>query len=87
MAVGSRRGDRSSRLTIPRVSESKTVKFVQITTGTLSGGGGCATTYEILGVSTNGRVYRYDEGRDVWAPLSDKVVPKKPRPDKLRRMI
>jgi hypothetical protein len=52
---------------------AKTVKFVQITTGHFSGKDG-SSSYSVLGVSTGGRVYRYDPQCDAWIPWSNKVA-------------
>lgn len=49
------------------------VKMVQITTGHFSGKDG-SSSYSVLGVSTNGRVYRYDPKCDAWIPWSNKVA-------------
>ena len=50
----------------------KTVKMAQITTGHFSSPDG-SSTYSVLGVGTNGRVYRYDAKCDAWIPWSNKV--------------
>jgi hypothetical protein len=56
-----------------KIDESKTVKFVQITTGHFSGKDG-SSSYSVLGVSTGGRVYRYDPQCEAWIPWSNKVA-------------
>lgn len=53
--------------------ESKTVKFVQIIAGQFSQDLG-RLSYSVLGVSTNGRVYRFDPKCDAWIPWSNKVA-------------
>jgi hypothetical protein len=57
----------------PNASEKKTVKFKQITTGHFSGKDG-SSSYSVLGVSTGGRVYRYDPQCEAWIPWSNKVA-------------
>ncbi len=56
-----------------KIDESKTVKFVQITAAQFSQDLG-RLSYSVLGVSTNGRVYRYDPKCDAWIPWSNKVA-------------
>lgn len=58
-----------------RKKETKTattVKFAQITTGMFNNGSG--TSYSVLGLSTGGRVYRYDPKCDAWIPWSNKIA-------------
>ncbi len=54
-------------------AKAKTVKMAQITTGHFSNGDG-VSSYSVLGVSTGGRVYRYDPKCEAWIPWSNKVA-------------
>ena len=51
---------------------SKTVKFAQICTAPFSTEKG--SSYSVLGLSTSGRVYRFDPKCDAWIPWSNKVA-------------
>jgi hypothetical protein len=55
-----------------RGRDPKTVKMAQITTGMFDNGKGAS--YSVLGVSTGGRVYRYDPQCEAWIPWSNKVA-------------
>ncbi len=55
-----------------RKAAAKTVKFRQITAAPFSTDTG--SSYSVLGLSTGGRVYRFDPKCDAWIPWSNKVA-------------
>jgi hypothetical protein len=57
---------------MPAKKTAKTVKFAQIATAPFSTDTG--SSYSVLGLSTGGRVYRFDPKCDAWIPWSNKVA-------------
>jgi hypothetical protein len=51
---------------------AKTVKFSQIATAPFTSPTG--SSYSVLGLSTGGRVYRFDPKCDAWIPWSNKIA-------------
>ena len=60
----------------PRVRKTggggKTVRMVQICSAPFTTATG--SSYSVLGVSTTGRVYRFDPKCDAWIPWSNKIA-------------
>jgi hypothetical protein len=55
-----------------RTKKSKTVSFKQIEVAPFTNKGN--SSYSVLGLSTGGRVYRYDPKCEGWIPWSNKIA-------------